>query len=725
MNIITQLTNDREKKYNEVTTKIIEITNEQFLSDIEDQLPTGKGIHLIITPTGGGKTTRMMFHAHETNGEVIFPVAPIKAQQEEEIKKEKDKFRIDRKIDKHNKKNQKLKRKRKKKPETFFITSNRESKKPYQIKLKDLAPLSRTRITQIERLPWYKFSDAVKIKGGSLHVDECQILYQGGFRKDVEKLIRYIIKCSQVMPVYLYSATVNPKLLSFLNVSTITYVRKPFDRNIELIQLLTSGVIKNNTNAIAITLDAIMRKSSDENDTEFDDVPMLAFINSSAMACTVIKKLVAMGHKEEDLIFLDSTRIKKSKSEENRVYRYIIEKSKLNGCGKKLVIATNVMSEGVNIYDKIHVVSTQSDSGTVFQQQGRARGDAYHWVICGSGLDRLEIKDNELYRSTKTDGITKMYSLAERSQLKESRCDWFMKEARQAALISSKMNEEFQCGRYGIQVLAELQRLGYTVKENELILKEVQIRVSGVDMTKRKMLELIDTHDCPIFYDKDHGLIKHLQSNYVSHFYDRQLIKAIAWSKSWLAMKHLGINLEQWVVYDVVNALGRSFLMWIFADGDRCIEIQRTVEDFKREFIQALEQSKHQIKAIARDSGKGGRVSGDKLETASTNLFSAVLDRSDEYEFWSDSNKHMRITLFKLLTGFVVDNGQWSIAIRGSWCVPFKNNSERNKFNVRAKHIETSGITVQHFCESTNSTTRSIASMKTKEVKTLIDSIKF
>ncbi len=726
MNILNQLTTNCEQDHYELITKIIDITSAQFLSDIEEQLPTGNGVHLTIIPTGGGKTTRMMRHAHETNGEVIFPVAPIKAQQEEEIRKEKEKFRTQRKIDSHNKKNQKLERKCKAKSKTFFITSNVEHKKQYEIKVKDLAPLSRTRITQIEHLPWFKFNDAVKIKGGSLHVDEAQILYQGGFRKDVEKLIRYIIKAAQIMPVYLYSATVNPKLLAFLNIATITYVRKTLNRTINLVQLTTKGVIKNNTNAIAITLDAIMRKSSDKNENEFEDVPVLAFVNSSAMACTVIKKLIVMGHKEEDLIFLDSSRIKKSKSEEQKVYRHIIEKSKLNGCGKKLVVTTNVMSEGINLYDKVHIVSTQSDAGTIFQQQGRARNNAYHWIISGSGIDRLDIKENELYRTTTNEeGKSLHYPLVERSQLKESRCDWFMTEARQAALTSSKMNEEFQYGRYAIQVLSELQDLGYTVKENELVLKEVQVRVSGVDMTKRTILDLIKIYDCPSFYDKDHRLIKHLEANHVSHFYNRQLTKAVTWAKAWIDMKHLGINLEQWEVYDVVNELGRAFLMWTFSNGERCMSVQRTVEDFKREFIQALEQSKHYIKQVARDSGKGGRVSGDKLEAASNKLFDAVLDRKDEYEFWSDANTHMRVTLFKLLTGFNVNNDQWSISIREPWCLPFSNNAERNKFNVRAKHIENSGITVQQFCESTNSTTRSIASMKTKEVKTLIEAIKF
>lgn len=719
MSIINQLTNC-EHNNNELITKIIEITENQHLTDVEDQLPKTNGIHAIITATGGGKTTRMMQHAHLTNGIVVFPVKAIKAQQELEKEKAKIKFRAKRRSEKHN---EKFKQKRRKKRQPDFMFVSNVGKKPYQVKVEDLIPLSRTEITQIEKLDFFKFSDVAKIKGGSLHVDECQILYQGGFRKYVERLIRFIIKASQLMPVYLYSATVRLELLRYLNINTVTYVNKPFDREIKVIPLETTGVVKNNTNAIAIVLDAILRRSKDKND-EFDDVPILAFVNSAAMGMRVIAKLIELGHDANELMFMDSARIKRSKSDERKVFNNIINAKAIGGCGKRLIIATNVLAEGINIEDKLHVVSTQADAGTLFQQQGRARGDAYHWLICGGGMDTLEISENELIQHyIDEDGKQKRRTLQERSQLKDSRCDWYMNDARQAAIISSMLQEQFQYGRYGVQVLNELQAFGYTPKEHNLVLQEMKIRTERTEIPKREVIDLIKIHGCPIFHDVEHGLIKSLKKKYPLPFYERQLDKAVTWAKAWTYMTAAGIKLECWEVYDVVNQLGRSFLLWTFADGQRCLKVHSTVEDFKTLFIQELEKSKKEIKQVASDCKQGGRVPSNKLAIASEKLFSSVLNKQDEYEFWSDANQHMRITLFKLLTGFTVDNDQWSITVRDTWMVPFDNNAQRNKFNLRAKHIEKAGLTVKQFCESEALTTKDVANLSTKEVKAKVNDV--
>lgn len=646
--------------------KTITLTKDQFLSDVAKDLPTTNGIHLHVAPTGCGKTFHMMRKAHDTKGTVIFPVKAIKEQQQ--------------------------------------LTQVKEE-------------LFNAVIEQIEHLP--DVDEPIFFNGNSLHVDEAQILYQGGFRRSVEKLIHFIKEASKVMPVHLYSATVRPELLP-VDLDTINIIDKPFNREINVIQIPKHSEIKGCPIWIATALNEILKT---------DQLPLLCFINSNKMAKSIKAQLQQRGH--DDVIIIDSKRTSEDKDKtpiyplEHSVYKNILENNAINGCGKRIILATDCMAEGINIWDKFHVVSVQVEAGKVFQQQGRARDKAVHWLITGDGTDSLHLVDSKLYCYTSKDGQSFSYEVKDDSKLTDIKCDWLDSKASHNAKVSALMTKHFQRGRYGVQVIDELQKYGYKVSNQFDLTDVVKRRVSGIEISKQEIMKSIAIHDCPLWMDRKSPLFVALSKRYEVELFDRQFALAVDWKSSFDLLEQQGIKLSCWEVYQRVNQFGRGWLQWVFASRQSFESTVRDVNEFRQVVNEVIASNKGDVKETAK-GGKGGRLKGEDVDMLSNLFWSSLMPKETEFNWWKAENQRMRSTLFKLLMGFIVDDANnWNLpADRPEWCLPL-TSAENKAFKRREPHITKAGVTVEYFCLTTGNTTKSIALLKTKEVKTLVNSIVF
>lgn len=649
--------------------KTLNLTHDQYVSDVADQLPTENGIHLITVLTGGGKTEHMMRHTATDGGMTVFPVKAIKEQQE---------------------------------------IANRKLNRS-------------TAIQQIEKLPLV--STDIKIPFNSIHIDEGQILYQGGFRQPVENLINYVNQAAKTRPVYLYSAAVRSELLP-VELTTYTKVVKPFERTLNVVQIPTKAEVKNCPVWISTAVDEII-KHTDEIEK---DLPVLLFVNSFKMASTVKEHLAKLGHTDSIVLDSKTTSVnevgKPTHQEQHAVYSSILDNEAIAGCGKRIVITTDVMAEGININDRFIVISCQAESSRVFQQQGRARKFAYHWMITGEGTDRLEVVKGEVWKHTTKDDKPHSYTIRDESKLSETICKWVNSEYAAKAQISSMLSVQFQRGCYGAQVINEMIGYGYQVGDLFGLSEVVKRRVSGVEISKKTVLNAIADHGCPKWFDKHSPLYKALANEYEHELIDRQLTKAIEWYSDWDLMEQQGFKLNVWEIYSRVNALGRSWLQWVFADNTN---FESTVEDvsaFKAMICAHIKETSKEVEQTAAGF-KGGRVSGEMVEQLSTVFWETVMDAETEYNWFKDENTRMRETLFKLLMGFTVNGDHWSLqSEKPEWCLPL-SSAENKAFKRRVPHIESKGLTVETFCVSTGHTTKTIAALKTKEIKTLVSEIQF
>lgn len=232
-----------------MTFQHIELTKDQYLSDVADQLPTTAGIHLITLPTGGGKTEHKLRTTSKDGGINIFPVKAIKDQQ---------------------------------------IMNNTAIGRDCTI-------------IQIEKLPLIDPDKQYSPMYNSIHIDEGQILYQGGFRQPVENMINFVNVVSKTRPVYLYSAAVRHELMP-VNVDTVVTVNKPFNRDINIVQVPTSGEIKNCPLWVSTSIDEIIKHT----DRIESGLPVMCFVNSYKQAQSVKSHLEKLGH--DSIEVLDSKR---------------------------------------------------------------------------------------------------------------------------------------------------------------------------------------------------------------------------------------------------------------------------------------------------------------------------------------------------------------------------------------------------------------------------------
>lgn len=295
------------------------------------------GLYFIHAPTGAGKS---FFQVREAgrNGLVIFPVKSVCNQQRSKALKE-----------------------------NVF-----------------------TNIVQIEKL-----TQEMIDKATSIHFDEAQLWYEGGFRYDdterrvdVGILVQMLIEASKRIPVYMYSASEKRKLFH-VPFTQYIHVYKEFKRSLNVVYINKDTGTKAKT-SIQTFVD-IIRMAHKEYGCK-----ILVFIDSEK-TLAIIKKELALSSYEIDGVTvqvepLKSVVITSKTPETNKVYKHIMEEEKIGGIKPDVVLTTSTMEAGININDRVLIISEQVDADRLFQRFGRARNEGEYILISGNGSESLSVQ---------------------------------------------------------------------------------------------------------------------------------------------------------------------------------------------------------------------------------------------------------------------------------------------------------------------------------------------
>ncbi|WP_429064398.1 hypothetical protein [Aeromonas veronii] len=529
---------------------------------------------------------------------------------------------------------------------------------------------------QIEKL---KSVDLGSIK--ELHIDECQIMYSGGFRQSVEGLIDTVKEASKHIPVYLYSATCNLDLMP-IKPDTITNVEGSFNRTLNVVQIPTSSEIAQNTKYIVGTIAGAI---------SFEDKPVLVFINSTSKSNAISRHLEAKGITS---IVMTSKTISEDGSPAMAAYEKMIEHSSVAAGGYQVVIATNCLAEGINFNDDFHVVSTQCEAGLVFQQQGRARKQATHWLITGEGTDRLVIEGGQLIHVHEGGRRTISHS----ESVLADKCQWQEPAYRDKANLYSLMAEHSPRGRFGVQIIKQLISYGYRCEA--LTLSEIEALNTLKNISRKALLKAIGEHGLPRSIDQtDHPLIEHLTATRDPVEFEGPLVSAIEWHREWGVMQCIGIRGDCWQVYSKVNAVGRKWLVVMLRDIKRRDTVSTVVAEYKKQLTST-------------------RIRSEVLEQVTGAFWEQLMPASREWEWHSEGQQTMRRNLFRFLTGFVVDDhDHWTLPDPYvGWDVPL-SSKDNKAFKRRETIITGAGHTAEAFCHATGHTKKTIADTQTKTIK--------
>ncbi|HAU4930968.1 helicase-related protein [Aeromonas hydrophila] len=612
--------------------KTIKLGADQRLHDVADQLPKEAGILFIRAATGVGKTYHMTTSANDNNGAVV---PPIKSILEQEI-----------------------------------LNARRNG-------------MCNLTLCQIEKL---STADLSIIK--ELHIDECQIMYSGGFRKSVEALIEIVIELSKRIPVYLYSATCNLDLMP-VKPDTITNVVGSFKRTLNVIQIPSNSKIAQNTKYIVATITGVIEKEAK---------PVLLFINSTSKSNAISRHLEAKGITS---IVMTSETISKDGSPAMAAYERMINESSVIAGGYQVVIATNCLAEGINFNDDFHIVSTQCEAGLVFQQQGRARKQATHWLIAGEGTDRLEIEGNQLIHISKD----RRTVIRESESVLADKCQWQNTEYRDKANLYSLFAEYSPRGCFGVQIIHQLKSYGYRCDET-LTITEVEELKALKNISRKALLKAIGEHGLPRSIDQhNHPLIKYLTATHDPVEFEGPLESAIEWHMEWDVIQTMGIRGDCWEVYSKINALGRKWLVGILRDSEQRDIATTVISEFKKQLTTT-------------------RFSSAALDEITAAFWGHLMPVSQEREWHHEKQNKMRRNLFRLLLGFVVDNhDHWTLPdLRAGWDVPL-SSKDNKAFKRREAIITGAGYTTEAFCNVTGHTKKTIADEKTKTIKQQVNDL--
>ncbi|MGY3948499.1 hypothetical protein BJP24_18770 [Aeromonas allosaccharophila] len=604
---------------------------EPRLHDIADQLPLEAGIHFIQAATGVGKTFHMTTSANDNNGAVVFPVKAILQQEK--------------------------------------MSARRDGR-------------CNLTFAQIEKL---KSLDLSSIR--ELHIDECQIMYSGGFRESVEGLIDTVKEASNHIPVYLYSATCNLNLVP-IKPDTITNVEGSFCRTLNVVQIQTNSKILQNTKYIVGTIVGAIA---------LEHKPVLVFVQSTSKSNAISRHLETKGITS---IVMTSETISKYGSPAMAAYEKMIKHSSVAAGGYQVVIATNCLAEGINFNDDFHVVSTQCEAGLVFQQQGRARKQATHWMIAGEGTDQLVIEGNRLIHVHEGSRRVLQYSesvLTDKSQ-------WQDPAYRDRANLYSLLAEHSPRGCFGVQIIQQLNDYGY--QSETLTLPEVEELKALKNISRKALLKAIAEHGLPRSIDQtDHPLIEHLTATRDPVEFEGPLESAIEWHSEWDVIQSMGIRGDCWQVYSKINAIGRKWLVVMLRD----IKHRDTVSTVVAEYKKLLTNT---------------RVNKEQMKQLADAFWGQLMDPTIEWKWHAEGQGRMRLNLFRFLMGFVVDDHcTWTLPDPYvGWDVPL-SNKDNMAFKRRETIITGAGHTAEAFCNATGHTKKTIADTKTKTIKQLVNGL--
>lgn len=540
-----------------------------------------------------------------------------------------------------------------------------------------------------------------------IHIDEAQICYQGGFRNSVEDLNNLIRTAAAAgSKVYLYTATAREELMP-IELDTITTIDKPFDRKMNVVQINSNGDIRQSDKKISKIAGEIFK---------LDNKKVLMFVNSERQGIAVVKHLNA---DKQRAIFVSSNCMSKKNSKAYGVYEDIINTSVFDPKAFDIVVATSCLSEGININNDFNIVSCQDESGALFQQQGRARKQATHWIITGEGTDTAWVHQGMVFIKDGVDCVVRP-SKQDSDLLKKAKdtCEWDNQEDRAKAELSTHFNKHFCNGSFALQVIKEMGEHGYSIGDtlgfdstfNDTIerisMKEILKWICG-DQNVRSLFESTELDGIRICSAQLTLGIRKMYPHQPAVLINRAVEDLIAWEAKW---DEIGIKGDRWEIMRSINELGRSFLINITTKEhlfDKKETMNRLVKDYREVAVSICEQE--------------GGITNDRIAEHVEAFWGALLDNNTDYKWFADDNHRMRTLMFKMLIGMEkAASGKWVfVEEKAGWDVKLTESELKNYKRKKAKIESNEDMTMEKFHMITGLNKKDIASMKAKQMKTI------
>lgn len=628
----------------------------QYLSDVGHKLPTTRGIHLVTGGTGIGKTNHMMAHAEAHKGIVVFPTKAVMAQKQM----------------------------------TYKVINGT--------------------VVQLEKLSSIKLVDRRgKPLFGAIHIDETQITYDAGYRESVGELLAVIRRASQIMPVYIYSATVVDHMLP-VDLDSRTDVIKKEQRHYTLIRLPAGGVVMNSYKKIGECLRFIRLESAK---------PVLVFMDNKEKG-ECLRELLS--NHDLTCICLNSENTKDADNERNKdaynAYTALLKSKSIGATGYDVVIATKTLSAGIDIEDDFHCVSVQAEPGLMFQQQGRVRNVGSHWLITGlwdeyadaDASDRLYLHDGCCVMEI--DGKT---VFVDDQSIASARNDVKYNDEPGTELAYQFMEYADRCQRskWAASVVKGFESLGVYELAGQLdyeIDVEPKFRSEFKQVHKRVLVGVVREHGIPDSMFNHASVMGHPAYLALVEDHGHQnaiwaLEKAYTWFNTLDArLDRCGIKMDIWHAYARLNSHVREVLLQVLSDKH---------DDLRKRWI----ESANTMRDIVNQK-YSGRVSMEKLGDHCTAFWDGVFGDASEWRFHADENKDSRKALFMMIMGYVPDEtheGSWKLG-KDWWDVPL-SSAENKRFKDREDHLNAAGVTVGQYCKRHQVDKQAIASIKMKAFK--------
>ncbi|MCS3833432.1 hypothetical protein HNP10_002193 [Aeromonas veronii] len=621
--------------------KTVSLKLDEFISDHVNELPTQAGMHLVVAPTGAGKSHAMTQHSANNNGAVIFPVKAVMMQQEQET-------------------------------ERRGINAN---------------------IYQLE-----KFDDAAADKVDVIHFDECQLIYEGGFRKDVERFTALLIEQSKTKPIYCYSATYLQEI-DFIKWDSVTVYDKEFRREYTVIQVEKDDVLVDSgkqirqfrTSFAAGVVGASLERK----------VVVLVFVNSKSKCLEI---------KEQILAVFPHFKIEISCSESNQesaVIQHIMRTSTVTGCGADIILSTSSLEAGININDPVCIISEQTEAGKVFQRFGRARGVGYYYLFAGNGEGRVELQKSGVTVADETRDVFFAIRDTERntlSQYMSQSCKFDNREHAAACDRYKSYIEQCDSLRNTNTVLFNIDRLGYKLTDRY----SVSTSDNSVKCRRGSKIAL-----CKCI--RDH-FAKGKQSH--SEQLDELIINVVkvldvdrmtanVHIQKFLAFRtqmQLVNNIKQDAldVYEKLTTNGQYFILSLSMN-----ENKTDSGVFENELMTLVNDT---VKTV-RSAAGNVIMTGDKLDEWCDKFWKAVVNEKVNIEWYGDDNTRTRTNLFRYLMGWVENKEQkrWEIIEEKAWWDVELDLSEQKKLSKIKKELNQNGIRIEQVCEHTGMNTKEIS----------------
>lgn len=611
--------------------KTVSLKLDEFISDRVNELPTQAGMHLVVAPTGAGKSHAMTQHSASNNGAVIFPVKAVMMQQLQET-------------------------------ERRGINAN---------------------IYQLE-----KFDDDAADKVDVIHFDECQLIYEGGFRKDVERFTALLIEQSKSKPVYCYSATYLQEI-DFVKWDSITVYDKEFRREYTVIQIEKDDVLVDSGKQIrqfrTSFASGVVGARLERN------VVVLVFVNSKSK-CIEIKEeiLAAFPHLKIEISCSES-------NQESAVIQHIMKTSTVAGCGADIILSTSSLEAGININDPVCIISEQTEAGKVFQRFGRARGVGYYYLFAGSGEGRVELQKSGVTVVDETRDVFFAIRDTERntlSQYMSQSCKFDNREHATACDRYKSYIEQCDSLRNTNTVLFNIDRLGYKLTERYT----VNTSDNGVKCRRGSKIVLckcIREHFAKGKQSHSEQLDELVKT--VSRALKVDPLTANVHIQKFFAFRsqmQLVNNIKQDAldVYEKLTTNGQSLILSMSMNENKADN-----GVFKNELMTLVNDT---VKTV-REAAGNVIMTGDKLDEWCDKFWKAVVNEKENGEWYGDDNTRTRTNLFRYLMGWVENKEQkrWEIIEEKAWWNVELDRAEQVKKVRMSKELDSKGVKLGDVCE--------------------------